>query len=255
MVSVKLPLHACLNPSTEWILPIRKPVGASRYVNQPRYKGEWRQQTTRLARPDSLRDRHDSRRPRSFVPGVHGSHPGSFHHESLPDVATVEVDQGDVSLVVTETGVLESSVDDVVRCRVESLLGLPVGTPLSGGPPGPSAGRTTRAGASSAVSRSNETALTAVARAMTSAKSRLAKGPAASAIAASSGGMDSRSGGKSAAGSRPPAHPRIQTRPSTFQLPSIATRSAAFILSSSRTLPSVPLCPTRGRWRPLHRRR
>ena len=45
-----------------------------------------------------------------------------------PAVATVEVDKGDVALVVTETGVLESSVDDVVRCRVESFLRIPVGS-------------------------------------------------------------------------------------------------------------------------------
>ena len=128
------------------------------------------------------------------------SPPGSIRHESLPDVATVEVDQGDVSLVVTETGVLESSVDDVVRCRVESLLGLPVGTPLSGGASSPSPRRTTRAGGSSAVSAKNETARTAVARAMTSAKSRLAERPGEAPLAASSRAPDSRSEGKSAAG-------------------------------------------------------
>jgi HlyD family secretion protein len=45
---------------------------------------------------------------------------------SSPGVATVVVDRGDVTQVVTENGSIESSDDDVVRCRVESFLGLPV---------------------------------------------------------------------------------------------------------------------------------
>ena len=84
-----------------------------------------------------------------------------------PPVATVEVDQGDVSLVVTENGVLESSVDDVVRCRVESLLGLPVGAPPAGSAPRAVAARA-RAG-SAAVSSgiaTRETALAAVTKAI-----------------------------------------------------------------------------------------
>jgi hypothetical protein len=50
---------------------------------------------------------------------------------SLPDLATVEVDQGDMTLVVTENGSLESLDDDVARCRVESFLALPVGAPAA----------------------------------------------------------------------------------------------------------------------------
>ncbi len=144
---------------------------------------------------------------------------GSIRHESLPDVATVEVDQGDVSLVVTETGVLESSVDDVVRCRVESILGLPVGTPLTGGASSPSPRRTTRAGASSAVSPKNETALTAVARAMTSAKSRLAERPGAAPLAASSRAPDSRPQGKPSAGSSATGASATSNPPFDFSTP------------------------------------
>ena len=40
---------------------------------------------------------------------------------ALPALETVVVEQGDVTLVVTENGSLESSVDDVIRCRVESF--------------------------------------------------------------------------------------------------------------------------------------
>jgi hypothetical protein len=67
-----------------------------------------------------------------------GYRPGPYQHRSVPAVATVEVDQGDVSLVVTENGFLESSIDDVVRSRVESILGLPAASPTPGGEPQPS---------------------------------------------------------------------------------------------------------------------
>jgi HlyD family secretion protein len=39
--------------------------------------------------------------------------------------ATVAVDRGDVALTATESGTVESADDNVVRCRVESFLGLP----------------------------------------------------------------------------------------------------------------------------------
>ena len=54
-----------------------------------------------------------------------------FQSRALPALETVEVDQGDVTLVVTENGQLESSVDDVVRCGVESFLRLPVGASVA----------------------------------------------------------------------------------------------------------------------------
>ena len=49
---------------------------------------------------------------------------------ALAELATVEVDQGDVVPVVTEQGSIESPDDSLVRCRVESFLGLPVGRRL-----------------------------------------------------------------------------------------------------------------------------
>jgi multidrug resistance efflux pump len=41
----------------------------------------------------------------------------------LPE--TVEIDRGDITLSAVESGSVESGDDDVVRCRVESFLGLP----------------------------------------------------------------------------------------------------------------------------------
>ena len=53
-----------------------------------------------------------------------GHNPDPFvTKSSISNLATVEVDQGDVALVVTEDGSLESSDDDVIRCRIESFLG------------------------------------------------------------------------------------------------------------------------------------
>jgi len=47
------------------------------------------------------------------------------------ELETVEVDRGDVVLLVTENGSLESSIDDVIRCRVESFLSLPSAPPVA----------------------------------------------------------------------------------------------------------------------------
>src|SRR5271168_1940738 len=60
-----------------------------------------------------------------------GLNTARFWSRSLPAPATVEVDRGDVVEVVVEYGSLESSDDDVVRCQVESFLGLPVGAPVA----------------------------------------------------------------------------------------------------------------------------
>jgi HlyD family secretion protein len=58
-----------------------------------------------------------------------------FWSRSLPVPMTVEVDRGDVAEIVVEHGALESSDDDVVRCQVESFLGLPVANVQSGPSP------------------------------------------------------------------------------------------------------------------------
>jgi multidrug resistance efflux pump len=87
----------------------------------------------------------------------------------------VEVDQGDVALVVTETGVLESSVDDVVRCRVESFLRLPVGAPRAGVEPPSSQPKASATGGATgaSASRSKETSIDAVTKAVAATKARL----------------------------------------------------------------------------------
>ena len=51
--------------------------------------------------------------------------PSQLRPEAL---ATVRVDQGDVALVVTESGTLESADVAVIRCQVESFLALPSGS-------------------------------------------------------------------------------------------------------------------------------
>ena len=58
-----------------------------------------------------------------------GYRPGRFGSRAPLDLATATVDRGDVTLVVTESGVLESAYDSVIRCEVESFLGLPVANP------------------------------------------------------------------------------------------------------------------------------
>jgi HlyD family secretion protein len=106
---------------------------------------------------------------------ITGYHPGAFKAKSGPHVATVEVDQGDVAQVVTETGFLESSVDDVVRCRVESFLRLPVGAPRGGVGPGSPQRSASKTGgtAGASASRSRESSVDAVSKALASAKSKL----------------------------------------------------------------------------------
>jgi HlyD family secretion protein len=167
--------------------------------------------------------------------------PASLEHGSVPAVAIVEVDQGDVSLVVTENGVLESSVDDVVRCRVESILGLPVSTPLSGGAPRPSQPRNARAGVGSLVSRSRETLRTPLAKATSSAKSPLAAGTAAAPRGAVSSSLDSKFAGSSAGVARAAVTPPNPPSESSASNPlnRSAIRSFQYIVE-----PHIPLRST-----------
>jgi multidrug resistance efflux pump len=62
-----------------------------------------------------------------------GLESGHSRSSVIGEAATVQVDQGDVVRVVTERGSIESSDDSVVRCQVESFLGLPGGA-LSANP-------------------------------------------------------------------------------------------------------------------------
>ena len=164
---------------------------------------------------------------------------GPYQHRSVPAVATVEVDQGDVSLVVTENGFLESSVDDVVRSRVESILGLPVAGRLSGGEPRPSP--PTRIGSGSAPARSRETARAAVTRAAAGAKSRPAGFPAAAKCAPSGTGMRSELQGNTlATGSSAVTWTNL-----TSALDSSTTLNRSAIRSFSYTVePHIPLRST-----------
>ncbi len=84
------------------------------------------------------------------------------------------MDQGDLAVVVTENGSIESSVDDVVRCRVESFQRLPVGRPVASWEPRRSPARMPRIGgvATSPGSGSKETRLAAATRAKGVTKSR-----------------------------------------------------------------------------------
>ena len=102
-----------------------------------------------------------------------------FRSRSVPAPATVEVDRGDVAVVVTENGSLESSVDDVVRCRVESFLGLPVGAPPAATEPRPSRTRsaTIRGAGGSWASGSRDTTIAAVKKAKTVARSQSVGSP------------------------------------------------------------------------------
>ena len=73
---------------------------------------------------------------------------------SVAELATVEADRADVALVLTENGSVESADDAVIRCRVESFLGLPIAAPTGSFVP-PIAGiRPTRLGSVGGVARS-----------------------------------------------------------------------------------------------------
>jgi HlyD family secretion protein len=152
-----------------------------------------------------------------------GKRRGPFGPGPRPPLTTVAVDQGDVALVVTETGVLESSVDDLVRCRVESFLRLPVGAPRAGALPQSSQPKASKAGGitGASASRSKETSIDAVAKAVASAKSKLAGGPGPAAGAS----LTAKRAGSSTGGGSP----------------SFGSSSNASADSGSSTGPSRPL--------------
>src|SRR4051794_39264178 len=53
-----------------------------------------------------------------------GVKPSRLWSKTAPTLAVLEVDRGDVDLVVTENGSLESADNATVRCEVEALIGL-----------------------------------------------------------------------------------------------------------------------------------
>jgi HlyD family secretion protein len=63
----------------------------------------------------------------------------------IADLPTVEVDRADVAWVLTENGSVESSDDAVIRCRVESFLGLPITATTGNFVPPPAGTRSPRA--------------------------------------------------------------------------------------------------------------
>ncbi len=167
---------------------------------------------------------------------------------SSPALSTVEVDQGDVALVVTSNGILESSVDDVVRCRVESFMGLPVAAPRAGIEPRPAQSRPARPAPASSSSR--DSALAAVTRAMAVASSKLngtsavsKSGTASARPAASLAGSPNGDGTTAAASSSSAdSGPSISlTRP--------AIRSFSYVVETytpfRATLPDQGVMPTR----------
>jgi multidrug efflux pump subunit AcrA (membrane-fusion protein) len=114
-------------------------------------------------------------------------------------VTTVEIDRGDIAEIVTETGSVEGSEDDVVRCRVEAFLGLPVAASAGAFEPRGSQPRRPRATAAASSSSKVSTA-----------------GPALAATA--NGGSRAKSpsdGGKAAAKGTTPSAPRPAERPTT----------------------------------------
>ena len=179
-----------------------------------------------------------------------GKRPGRFGAGPQPSLATVAVDQGDVDLVVTETGFLESSVDDVVRCRVESFLRLPVGAQRVGVEPRSSQPRASKVGgpAGASASRSRESSIDAVTKAVSAAKSKLGGAPIGGATAKRAG--TSAGGGTSGFVSSSNA-----SADSGFLDRRAGRRSAALNTSSSRMFPFVRRFRTRVRWqrRPLRR--
>jgi len=105
-----------------------------------------------------------------------GHEAGSSASRSLPETATFEVDSGDVVMVVTENGSIESSDDSVVRCRVESFLGLPVGAPSANPVSQLAQSRNARTTRTSVAPSSGPKSATSAAAAMSKAQ---AKSPAA----------------------------------------------------------------------------
>ncbi len=62
-----------------------------------------------------------------------GYRPGMFLQASTVPVDFVEIDRGDVDIVIVEYGTVESANNTTVRCQVEALIGTVGGA--QGGPP------------------------------------------------------------------------------------------------------------------------
>jgi len=133
-----------------------------------------------------------------------------FWSSSLPAPTTVEVDRGDVAQVVVEYGSLESSDDDVIRCQVESFLGLPVAAPVANGQSRPSPAtrpRITNSGVSSATGSTGRATIAAAVKGKAQAKAHGEEGQGATksdttgAATVSKRGGSTSAGGSAAAGS------------------------------------------------------
>src|SRR4051794_14172770 len=60
--------------------------------------------------------------------GFGGYQPARLWSSTPAPLTTVKVDEGDLELVVTENGTLESSNNATARCMVEALMGMVGGT-------------------------------------------------------------------------------------------------------------------------------
>ena len=67
-----------------------------------------------------------------------GYRPSQLWASTGPVLKTLEVDQGDLAVLVVENGTLESSNNATARCQVEALIGTVGGMPgAPGARPGP----------------------------------------------------------------------------------------------------------------------
>jgi len=145
-----------------------------------------------------------------------GYRTGQFRSSSVPVLETVEVDQGDVDMIVTENGFLESSGDDAVRCRVESFQGLPVGAPPANWEPRHPQAKATRTSPNGVSPASGATGPTIIAAFKAKMKSKLpaerqgaVKGSTTGAGAAPKIGASTTPTGSPAAGSSSSSTPGL----------------------------------------------
>jgi HlyD family secretion protein len=159
-----------------------------------------------------------------------------------PVLATVKVDRGDIAQVVTENGSIEGSDDDVVRCRVESFLGLPVAAMAGNYEPQPSQASRPRTPATANSPASGSTAgatiITAI-HAKSQAKSPTESGQAASKSSATSGSIFVES---TAAG----AQAATETSSNPAAAPDTATAAKRPVIRSfdHSVVPHIPLRST-----------
>lgn len=162
--------------------------------------------------------------------------PSQVWSKTAPPPETVEVDQGDLTLVVTENGTLESANNATVRCEVEALIGMTGGAQAKGqgGNRGGAGGQQGAGGAGA------QQGAAAPAAAPTPAKTvAQGKGAAAAATKTKAGGAKAKVAGAGVASAAPAAAPAAGTAAAeaasgTMKRPDI--RSFSYIVE-----PHIPL--------------